>query len=220
MLSWHASFIRWPRGHRGCKRMAGAYCVNRRLRMPLSTISGLVEFVGPAFEQNIALVLGERHFAMSKLCQSIEMLPCFCFFLQMQQTIIEHLVNLREPSPNLSPRHLERLSLSPRFLGRLAGNWPKSGCGPHMLQPQRHWCFHDLSANLLTERKLNWYGRRVAANFWLIWPFVCAAFRQYKCIYIHIFYLIYIYIIYHLYIYIQWSASRTTHGRNLGLFPP
>ena len=74
--------------NRGCKRMAGAYCVKRRLRMPLSIISRLVEFVGPAFD-NIALVLGERHFAMSKLCQSIEM-----FFFQMQQTIIEHLVPL------------------------------------------------------------------------------------------------------------------------------
>ena len=54
--------------------------MNRRLRMPLSIISRLVEFVGPAFD-NIALVLGERHFAMSKLCQSIEMLQCFCFFV-------------------------------------------------------------------------------------------------------------------------------------------
>ena len=61
--------------------------------MPLSIISHLVEIVGPAFEHNMAFVLGERHFAMSKLCQSIEVLQCYCYVVfQIQQTILEHLV--------------------------------------------------------------------------------------------------------------------------------
>lgn len=74
--------------------MAGAYCVNRRLRMPLSIISRLVEFVGPAFD-NIALVLGERHFAMSKLCQSIEILQMFLFFCFFSNAADNH----RTPRP-------------------------------------------------------------------------------------------------------------------------
>lgn len=148
MLSWHASFMRWPRFEPWMQKDGRSLlCEQKAENAPLNNFS-LGGICWSCFWQYCSCTWWKAfcHVEAMSVYWDLANVFVFLFFFQMQQTTIEHLVPLfswiflvqsarAKPEPF---RHLERLSLSPRFLGRLAGNWPKSGCGPHMLQPQRH----------------------------------------------------------------------------------